>query len=88
MLTNKEATIQIFSDYLGNRDPGMLAHFYGEISSRVERGLRPDAKSVRFLLDFVARRYPQAKGLSEADHSDLTLIDEIHRSGFLEQVYR
>lgn len=88
MLTNKEETIRIFSDYLGNRDPGVLAYFYGEISGRVEKGLRPDPKSVRFLLDFVGRQYPQAKGLSAADHWDLSLLDGIHRSGFLQQIYR
>lgn len=88
LLTHKEETVRIFSDYLGNRDEEVLGHFYGEISGRVERGLRPDPKSVRFLLDVVGRRYPQARSVSETDYSDLSLLEEIHRSGFLEQIDR
>jgi hypothetical protein len=37
-------------------------------------------------LDLVALDLPQAKKLSEKDHWDLSLIDEIQRSGFLEQL--
>ena len=88
MLAHKEETIRIFSDYLGSRDPGVLSSFYNEISGRVEKGLRPDPKSIRYLLDFTARLYPQAKEVSETDHTDLRMLDEIQRSGFLQQIDR
>ena len=32
--------------------------------------------------------FPQAKKLSEKDNWDLSLIDEIQRSGFIDQLYR
>ncbi len=47
-----------------------------------EKELRPDPKSVRFLLDFVGRRYPKAKSVGENEFTDLTLLDEIRRYNF------
>jgi hypothetical protein len=32
--------------------------------------------------------FPQAKRLTEKDYSDLSLIDEIQRSGFIDQLYK
>jgi hypothetical protein len=53
---------------------------------RAEKELRPNPKSVRFLLDFIGRRYPKAKSVGENDFIDLTLLDEIHRSNFPQQL--
>ena len=47
--------------------------------------MRLDPKSVRFLLDFIGRRYPKAKSVGENEFTDLTLLDEIRRSNFLQQ---
>jgi hypothetical protein len=45
---------------------------------RVENGLRPQGEAVRALLDLAALDLPQAKKLTERDHWDLSLLDEIH----------
>jgi hypothetical protein len=50
--------------------------------------LRPQTDAVRALLDLAALDFPQAKRLSEKDNWDLSLLDEIQKSGFLEQLYR
>jgi hypothetical protein len=65
-----------------------MAYLYDEISSRAEKGLRPQDDAVRALLDLAALDFPQAKKLNEKDNWDLSLIDEIQRSGFVEQLYR
>jgi NitT/TauT family transport system substrate-binding protein len=83
---NKEESLRIFSKYVRNPDRAVMAYLYEEISTRVESGLRPQAEAVRALLDLAALDLPQAKKLSEKDHWDLSLIDEIHRSGFFEQL--
>src|SRR6267142_3047429 len=80
---NKDESLKIFSKYVRNPDLGIMAYLYDEISSRVERGLRPQADAVRALLDLAALDFPQAKRLSEKDNWDLSLIDEISKSGFL-----
>jgi hypothetical protein len=84
---NKEESLKIFAKFLRNSDGKKLSYLYDEIAGRVERELRPQPESVRFLLDLVAQDYPQAQRLSDRDHWDLSLIDEIQRSGFIEKVY-
>jgi NitT/TauT family transport system substrate-binding protein len=85
---NKDESLKIFSKYVRNPDLGIMAYLYDEISSRVERDLRPQADAVRALLDLAALDFPQAKRLSEKDNWDLSLIDEISKSGFLDQLYK
>ena len=85
---NKDESLKIFSKYVRNPDLGIMAYLYDEISSRVERGLRPQADAVRALLDLASLDFPQAKRLSEKDNWDLSLIDEISKSGFLDQLYK
>ena len=88
LVNNKEETIKIFAEYLGNRDVKVLGHFYDEIAGRVEKGLRPDPESVRFTLDFIGRLYPKAKEIKTTDFSDLSLLEEIQESGFVDKLYR
>jgi NitT/TauT family transport system substrate-binding protein len=88
LVTNKTETIKIFSDYLGARDAKVIEYFYSEITGRVEKSLRPDPESVLFTLDFIGRLYPKAKEIKVTDFSDLSLLDEIHQSGFVEKLYR
>jgi NitT/TauT family transport system substrate-binding protein len=86
MKDHKEESLKIFSRYVRNPDLGIMAYLYEEISARVEPGLRPQPEAVRALLDLAALDLPQAKRLAEKDNWDLSLIDEIQRSGFLEQL--
>src|SRR5687767_756316 len=82
---NKDESLKIFSKYVRNPDLGVMAYLYEEISTRVEAGLRPQGEAVRALLDLAALDLPQAKKLSEKDHWDLSLIDEIQKSGLFDQ---
>jgi hypothetical protein len=65
-----------------------MAYLYDEITTRVERGLRPQTEAVRALLDLAALDLPQAKNLTVKDHWDLSLLDDIQKSGFLDQLHR
>jgi NitT/TauT family transport system substrate-binding protein len=85
---NKDESLKIFSKYVRNPDLGIMAYLYEEISTRAEKDLRPQAESVRAMLDLAALDFPQAKKLTEKDNWDLSLIDEIQRAGFLEQLYK
>jgi len=86
MKTHKDESLKIFSKYVRNPDLGIMAYLYEEISTRVERGLRPQPDAVRALLELAALDFPQAKRLNEKDNWDLSLIDEIQKSGFLDQL--
>ncbi|HEU4340819.1 MAG TPA: ABC transporter substrate-binding protein [Candidatus Binatia bacterium] len=83
---HKSESLKIFSKYTRSQDAAIMAHLYEEITTRVEPGLRPHRDAVRGLLDLVALDYPQAQRLSEKDHWDVSLLDEIQKSGFLDQV--
>jgi NitT/TauT family transport system substrate-binding protein len=86
--SHKDESLKIFSKYVRNPDLEIMAHLYNEISSRAEPSLRPHTDAVRALLELAALDFPQARKLSEKDHWDLSLIDEIQKSGFLDQLYR
>jgi len=86
--SHKDESLKIFSKYVRNPDPGIMAYLYDEISNRVEPGLRPRPDAVRALLELAALDFPQAKRLSEKDNWDLSLVEEIQKSGFLDQLYR
>lgn len=86
--THKDESLKIFSKYVRNPDLGIMAYLYEEISTRAERDLRPQPEAVRALLELAALDFPQAKKLNEKDNSDLSLIEEIQRSGFIDQLYK
>jgi len=86
--SNKEESLKIFSKYVRNPDLGIMAYLYDEISTRAEKDLLPQSDAVRAMLDLAALDFPQAKKLSEKDNWDLSLIDEIVKSGFVEQLYK
>jgi len=84
--SHKDESLKIFSKYVRNPDLGIMAYLYEEIATRVEPGLRPQPEAMRALLELAAQDLPQAKRLTERDHWDLSLIDEIQKSGFLDQL--
>jgi ABC-type nitrate/sulfonate/bicarbonate transport system substrate-binding protein len=86
--SHKDESLKIFSKYVRNPNLGIMAYLYEEISTRAEKALRPQPDAVRALLDLAALDFPQAKRLTDKDNSDLTLIDEIQRSGFIDQLYK
>ena len=66
-----------------------MAYLYDEIANRVEPRTYGRSRT-RCARCSTWRRidFPQAKRLSEKDNWDLSLIDEIQKSGFLDQLYR
>jgi NitT/TauT family transport system substrate-binding protein len=88
MKFHKDESLKIFSKYVRNPDLGIMAYLYDEIVTRVETGLRPEPEAIRALLDLAALDLPQARRLSEKDNWDLSLIDEIQKSGFLDKLYK
>jgi len=86
--SHRDESLKIFSKYVRNPDLGIMAYLYEEISTRVEPGLRPQSESLRAMLELSALDFPQAKKLNEKDNWDLSLIEEIQKAGFLDQLYK
>jgi len=86
--SHKDESLKIFSKYVRNPDLGIMAYLYEEISTRAEKDLRPHPDAVRALIELAALDFPQAKKLTEKNNSDLSLLDEIQRSGFVDLLYK
>ena len=88
MIRNREESLKIFAKNLKNPDPEVNAFLYEDITTRVANDLRPIPESIRSMLDFIALDLPQAQQISEKDFWDLSLLDEIQKSGFVEQLQK
>ena len=86
--THKAESLKIFTKYTRNPDLDIMSYLYEEITTRVAKDLQPEKAAVRALLDLVALDYPQGKQWSERNHWNTSLIDEIQKSGFIDQLYR
>jgi NitT/TauT family transport system substrate-binding protein len=88
MSGNKEESLKAFSKYLKNSDPAVNSFLYDDITTRVAKDLRPNPESVRLMLDLIALDHPQAQRVSDQDFWDLSLLEEIQRSGFVDQLQK
>jgi ABC-type nitrate/sulfonate/bicarbonate transport system substrate-binding protein len=88
MVTHKQESLKVFFRYFRNPDTEALGYLYDDTAPRIARNLWPNPESVRSILDQIAIDDPRAKQLSERDHWDLTLLDEIQQSRFLEKLYK
>ena len=88
MLRNKEDSLKVLHKYFQNSDRAAMGYLYDETTRRVERELRANPESIRFHLDMAALDDPRANKFSEKDFWDSSVVDEIRRSGFVEQLYK
>jgi NitT/TauT family transport system substrate-binding protein len=88
MISHKDASLKILSKYFQNSDDQAMSYLYDETARRLEKELRPTSESIRFHLEMAALDDPRAKQLSDRDFWDASLVEEIRRSGFVEQLYR
>jgi hypothetical protein len=65
-----------------------MVYLYDETTRRIEKDLRPDPETIRFHFEMAALEDPRAAKLSEKDFWDASLVEEIRRSGFIDQLYR
>jgi ABC-type nitrate/sulfonate/bicarbonate transport system substrate-binding protein len=88
MTRNKNESLKTFAKYLQNSDPAVNAYLYDDITSRIEKDLRPTREAIRYMLDLIVLDLPQAQRVSDKDFWDLSLLDEIQKSGFIDQLQK
>jgi NitT/TauT family transport system substrate-binding protein len=88
MLRQKEESLKILHKYFKNSDWVAMGYLYDETTRRIEKELRANPESIRFHFEMTALDDPRAAKLSEKDFWDSSVVDEIHRSGFVEQLYK
>ena len=88
MVRNKNDSLKTFAKYLQNSDPAVNAYLYDDITSRIDKELRPTREAIRYMLDLIALDLPQADRVTDKDFWDLSLLDEIQKSGFIGQLQK
>ena len=88
MLRHKEDSLKVLHKYFQNSDRAAMSYLYDETTRRVEKELRANPESIRFHFDMAALDDPRAAKLTEKDFWDSSVVDEIQRSGFIEQLYK
>ena len=88
MNRNKDNSLKILQRYFQNSDMTAMGYLYDETTRRLEKDLRANPESIRFHLDMAALDDPRAAKFSEKDFWDSSVVEEIRRSGFIDQLYK
>lgn len=88
MLRHKEESLKVLHRYFQNSDMAAMAYLYDETTRRIEKELRANSESIRFHFDMAALDDPRAAKFSDKEFWDSSVVEEIRRSGFLDQLYR
>src|SRR5688500_1462382 len=88
MNRNKDDSLKILQRYFQNTDMMAMGYLYDETTRRLEKDLRANAESIRFHLEMAALDDPRAAKRSEKDFWDSSVVEEIRRSGFIDQLYK
>jgi len=88
MNRNKPESLKILQRYFQNSDLTAMGYLYDETIRRLEKDLHAQPESIRFHLEMAALDDPRAAKFSEKDFWDASVVDEIRRSGFIDQLYK
>lgn len=88
MARQKADSLRILQRYFQNSDAAAMSYLYDETTRRLEKDLRPATESISFHYEMAALDDPRAKQATEKTFWDSSLVEEIRRSGFIEQLYK
>lgn len=87
--THREESIKAAAAYLRSADVDALGYSWQVHAERlVPAKLYPSIKGMQLVIREVAQRTPAAAGITPEQLMDLSLLDEIDRSGFIDRLYR
>src|SRR5215471_1613109 len=87
-VTDRDFSIQVLKKYLRIDEKEMLDDAYEFFSQRLEKVPYPTLKGIKFVLDDMAERQPQARKAAPESFVDLSLLQEIDKSGFFKQLWK
>jgi ABC-type nitrate/sulfonate/bicarbonate transport system substrate-binding protein len=88
MLQHKEESMKVLYKYFQNPDSAAMGHLYDETTRRLEKDLPPATESISFHYEMAALDDPRAAKFSAKEFWDPTFVEEIRRSGFVDQLYK
>ena len=87
-ITDRDFSIQVMKKYLRIDDKDILDDAYTFYSEKLEKIPYPTLKGIKFIIDEMAERNPQAKKASPESFVDLSVLQEIEQSGFFAQLWK
>jgi hypothetical protein len=88
MTRNKADSLKTLQRYFQNSDQAAMSYLYDETTRRLEKELRANPESIAFHYELAAQDDPRAKQANEKTFWDPSLVEEIRRSGFIDQLYK
>jgi NitT/TauT family transport system substrate-binding protein len=87
-MTDREFSLHVLKKYLRMDDKELLDDAYAFYSERLEKIPYPTIKGIKFILDEMAERHPQARKTAPGSFVDLSLLQEMEQSGFFKQLWK
>jgi hypothetical protein len=87
-MTDRDFSIQVMKKYLRVNEKELLDEAYAFYSERLEKLPYPTLKGIKFILDEMGEKHPQARKASPESFVDLSVLQEIEQSGFFKQLWK
>jgi vacuolar-type H+-ATPase subunit E/Vma4 len=87
-VTDRDYSVQILKKYLRINDKEILDDAYAFYSERLEKIPYPTLQGIKFIIDEMAERNPQAKNASPESFVELSVLQELDQSGFFKQLWK
>jgi hypothetical protein len=85
--TRPDVVVPLLQRYVKIDDRKAAEELYAFHVPVFEKIPRPSFPQMQTLRDYLASKYSNAGSLQEADIADPSFIDELERSGFIDQLY-
>lgn len=87
-ITDRDFSVRVMKKYLRIDDRDILDDAYKFYSEKLEKIPYPTLKGIKFIIDEIAERNPQAKKASPESFVDLSVLQELEQSGFFAQLWK
>jgi NitT/TauT family transport system substrate-binding protein len=84
--TNKKEAQKVFSKYMRTNDSTVLEDSYQGYIKMIPKKPYPTLKGIQFMLDMLAEKMPQAKNAKPEQFVDLSLLQELEKEGFFDEM--
>ena len=88
MRSNPVLSKRALSKYMKITDPGELEETYQLLKKLVPSKPYPTLEGFRVVLDELSEKIPSAKNANPKDFTDTKFLEELDRSGFIDQLYK
>ncbi len=83
---NKKEAQKVFAKYMRTTDPAVLEDSYQGYIKMIPKKPYPTLKGIHFMLDMLADKMPQAKNAKPEQFVDLSLLQELEKEGFFNEM--